>query len=185
MQSHLEFEQCKSNKAARHPTKCDVINDVKLFPPVYRTSIRFQCVVCALDLICVESVRIKRRIPTQCEIHEYSKVLRHTDSLTNQIPFKNRYWKLILKCFDSLNWCLILFIDCISTYHRVQNNIVSYLNILSNINFFYHSLFDWLCNNLFQCRTVLKRVDSCRFALIYRLSWQVDMLMRYSAVQSE
>ena len=72
MQSHLEFERCKPNKAARHLTKCDVINADKLFPPVYRISMRFQCVVCALDLICVESVRIKRRMPTQCKIHEYS-----------------------------------------------------------------------------------------------------------------
>ena len=27
---------CKPHNAARHPTKCDVINDVKLFPAVYR-----------------------------------------------------------------------------------------------------------------------------------------------------
>ena len=26
---------CKSHKAARHPTKCDVIDDVKVFPTVY------------------------------------------------------------------------------------------------------------------------------------------------------
>ena len=34
--SHLKLERCKPHKAARHPTKCDVINDVKLFPTVYR-----------------------------------------------------------------------------------------------------------------------------------------------------
>ena len=33
---HLCMERCKPHKAARHPTKCDVINDVKLFPAVYR-----------------------------------------------------------------------------------------------------------------------------------------------------
>ena len=27
---------CEPHKAARHPTKCDVINDVNLFPTVYR-----------------------------------------------------------------------------------------------------------------------------------------------------
>ena len=30
-----QIEPCKSNKAARHPMKCDVINDIKLFPSVY------------------------------------------------------------------------------------------------------------------------------------------------------
>ena len=35
LQSQLKLEHCKSHKAARHPTKCDVINDVKLFPTVY------------------------------------------------------------------------------------------------------------------------------------------------------
>ena len=30
------MERCKPFIAARHPTKCDVINDVKLFPTVYR-----------------------------------------------------------------------------------------------------------------------------------------------------
>ena len=31
LQFCLKFESCKSHKAARHPTKCDVINEVKLF----------------------------------------------------------------------------------------------------------------------------------------------------------
>ena len=31
----LKLERCKPHKAARNPTKCDVINDVKLFPTVY------------------------------------------------------------------------------------------------------------------------------------------------------
>ena len=29
-----KFKRCKPNKAAHHPTKCDEINDVKLFPTV-------------------------------------------------------------------------------------------------------------------------------------------------------
>ena len=36
LQSRLKLEHCKLHKAARHPTKCDVINDAKLFPTVYR-----------------------------------------------------------------------------------------------------------------------------------------------------
>ena len=36
LQSRLKFERDKPHKATRHPTKCDVINDVKLFPTVYR-----------------------------------------------------------------------------------------------------------------------------------------------------
>ena len=32
---HLKSECCKPHKAACHPTKCDVTNDVKLFPTVY------------------------------------------------------------------------------------------------------------------------------------------------------
>ena len=29
------MEHCKPHKGAHHPTKCDVINDAKLFPTVY------------------------------------------------------------------------------------------------------------------------------------------------------
>ena len=36
LQSDLKLECCKLTKAARHPMKCDVINDIKLFPIVYR-----------------------------------------------------------------------------------------------------------------------------------------------------
>ena len=36
MQFDLKLERCKPHKAARHPTKGDVIDDVKLFPTVYR-----------------------------------------------------------------------------------------------------------------------------------------------------
>ena len=39
LQSSLKLECCKPHKAAKgacHPTKCDVINDVKIFPTVYR-----------------------------------------------------------------------------------------------------------------------------------------------------
>ena len=32
LQSELKLKRCKPHKAARHPTKCDVINDVKPFP---------------------------------------------------------------------------------------------------------------------------------------------------------
>ena len=32
LQFRLKLERCKLHKASRHPTKCDVINDVKLFP---------------------------------------------------------------------------------------------------------------------------------------------------------
>ena len=35
LQFRLESERWKQHKAARHPTRCDVINDVKLFPTVY------------------------------------------------------------------------------------------------------------------------------------------------------
>ena len=36
LQFELKLERCKPHKAARYPTKCDVINDIKLFPTVYR-----------------------------------------------------------------------------------------------------------------------------------------------------
>ena len=36
LQFELKLERCKPHKAARHPTKCDVISDVKLFTTVYR-----------------------------------------------------------------------------------------------------------------------------------------------------
>ena len=34
LQLHIELERCKPHKAARHPTKCDINNDVKLFQTV-------------------------------------------------------------------------------------------------------------------------------------------------------
>ena len=36
VQFRLKFERCKPHNIARYPTRCDVINDVKLFPTVYR-----------------------------------------------------------------------------------------------------------------------------------------------------
>ena len=36
LQFRLKLESCKPHNAARHPRKCDVINDIKLFPTVYR-----------------------------------------------------------------------------------------------------------------------------------------------------
>ena len=35
LQFELKLERCRLHKAACHPTKCDVINDVKLFRTVY------------------------------------------------------------------------------------------------------------------------------------------------------
>ena len=35
LQFKLKLERCKPHKAARHPSKYDVINDIKLFPTVY------------------------------------------------------------------------------------------------------------------------------------------------------
>ena len=35
-ESRLKLERCKPHKGVCHPTKCDVINDVKLFQTVYR-----------------------------------------------------------------------------------------------------------------------------------------------------
>ena len=40
LQFHLELDCCKLHKAARHPSKCDIINDVKLFPNCLRYPIR-------------------------------------------------------------------------------------------------------------------------------------------------
>ena len=36
LQFELKLERCKPQKATRHPTKCDEMNDVKLFPTIYR-----------------------------------------------------------------------------------------------------------------------------------------------------
>ena len=36
LQFEPKLERCKPHKGAHHPTKCDVNNDVKLFPTVYR-----------------------------------------------------------------------------------------------------------------------------------------------------
>ena len=36
LQFRPELERWKPHKAARHPTRCDIINDVKLFPTLYR-----------------------------------------------------------------------------------------------------------------------------------------------------
>ena len=35
LQSRLKSKRCKPHKTTRHPKKCDVIYDVKLFPTVY------------------------------------------------------------------------------------------------------------------------------------------------------
>ena len=42
LQSRLILERCKQYKAARYPMRCDIINDVKLFPTVHR---RIYCII--------------------------------------------------------------------------------------------------------------------------------------------
>ena len=37
LQFDLKLQRCKPHKAVSHPTKCDVINDVKVFPTVYHS----------------------------------------------------------------------------------------------------------------------------------------------------
>ena len=54
LQFELKLERCKPHKAACHPTKVDLINDVKLFPTVYHKFWRYpfsRCVtnICALE----------------------------------------------------------------------------------------------------------------------------------------
>ena len=36
LQFCLKFEHCKPHNSTYHPRKCDIINDVKLFPTVFR-----------------------------------------------------------------------------------------------------------------------------------------------------
>ena len=36
LEFELKCERCQPHRAGRQPTKCEVINDVKLFPTVYR-----------------------------------------------------------------------------------------------------------------------------------------------------
>ena len=40
----LKLEYCKPHNAAPHPKKCDIINDIILFPTVYRTAIIFDVI---------------------------------------------------------------------------------------------------------------------------------------------
>ena len=42
LQFRIKMERCKQHKAALHPKKCDVINDIKLYPTVYRRIILLQ-----------------------------------------------------------------------------------------------------------------------------------------------
>ena len=36
MHFRRKLERCKQHNSSRHPMKCDVIHDIKLFPTVYR-----------------------------------------------------------------------------------------------------------------------------------------------------
>ena len=45
LQFCLKFMRRKRHKAARHPTISDIINDVKLFPSVYRGRYSIRCTV--------------------------------------------------------------------------------------------------------------------------------------------
>ena len=71
LQFRLESERWKPHKAARHPRKCDVINDVKLFPAVYR---RICCRKC-LTLSNQTSRYISKCIRMMFLLHVQAKVM--------------------------------------------------------------------------------------------------------------
>ena len=52
LQSHLKLERCKPPKAAPHLTKCDVINDIKLFPAVYSKIYCADCLMLSNRVSC-------------------------------------------------------------------------------------------------------------------------------------
>ena len=84
LQFELKFERCKPHKAARHPTKCDVINDVKLFPTVYR---RIHCrkyLTLSNQTPCYKLMRIRIVVyPLQ------NLVLYHSQTQPHKIDFFN------------------------------------------------------------------------------------------------
>ena len=74
LQFKLKFERCKPHKAACDPTKCDVINDIKLFPTVYRR------------IYCRNFLRypIRRRVTNSCALESrLYEILRSGSFISN------------------------------------------------------------------------------------------------------
>ena len=68
LQFRLELERWKPHKAARHQTRCDVINNVKLFPTVYH---RIYCRKFLTLSNQTSRYKIKCiRMSNQCSCHE-------------------------------------------------------------------------------------------------------------------
>ena len=53
LQSRLKLKGCKGHKATHHPMKCDVINDIKLFPTGYTCTMLQKQVCWALCVQCM------------------------------------------------------------------------------------------------------------------------------------
>ena len=59
LQPHLQLECRKLNKAARHPTTSDIINDTKLFPTVYRRIYCCKFLTLSYQMLCYKSKCIR------------------------------------------------------------------------------------------------------------------------------
>ena len=59
LQFPLKLERCKWQKAPRHPMKCDVINDIKLFPTVYRRIYCSKFLTLSNQMSCYKIKRIR------------------------------------------------------------------------------------------------------------------------------
>ena len=107
-QFRLELKRCKPHKAARHPTKCGVINDVKQFPTVYRRIYcrKFLTLSNQMSRYKIKCIRI------QNEMHEVD----HGRQARNTYPWKSMrkeaWWISPVAVFDVE----------VSNTHEAQNN---------------------------------------------------------------
>ena len=103
LQFPLKLERCKLHKAACHPTKCDIINDDKLFLTVYRRIYCHKFLMLSNQKLRYKSNCIRIRYIQQA-VRNLCTFLRSQDSSFQQLadffltlilyrPLKNRHNK--------------------------------------------------------------------------------------------
>ena len=167
LQFELKLERCKSHKAARHPTKCDVFNDVKLFPTIYRRiySRKFLTLFNQMSRYKLKCIRMKVCVyPGQCyqiKIRQISqnpykrKIYNHTCKLLNWPPGCSMKYDLTYSCGQTDYFLSLIFER--KTW------------ITGKIFFLAQDIFQNLTKNVMLCTSTQKSIEFSRVRLLLSL----------------
>ena len=98
LQFRLELEHCKPHNATHHSSKCDIINDVKLFPTFYRRIYCHKCLTLSNQTLHYKIKCIRRT--HLCLVSQKLTCFCHkSDVIVSYLSQGHGYWTNFLNYF--------------------------------------------------------------------------------------